>query len=90
MHTIKANGGRLTIHHQRSHEEIQARPHITRWKGRDNDDKPIAMWAVYYLMGKQSRIRCNLHATLRGAIRQVNDIDRTNVTAIRNRIRRAA
>lgn len=83
MHTIKANGGRLVILHQRSFEEIHARPHITRWKGNDHGE-PIAMWAVYYLLGKQSRIRCNLHSTLREAIKQARYVANVNKTARRS------
>lgn len=82
MHTIKANGGRLTILHQRSFDEIHARPHITRWVGHDHG-KPAAFWAVYYLLGKQSRIRCNLHDTLPQAIQQARHVDRMNATAKR-------
>lgn len=82
MHTIKANGGRLTILHQRSHEEIHARPHITRWVGHDHG-QPLAMWAVYYLLGKQCRIRCNLHDTLREAVKQANYVAHVNLTARR-------
>jgi hypothetical protein len=82
MHTIKANGGRLTILHQRSFEEIHARPHITRWVGFYHGEA-TALWAVYYLLGKQSRIRCNLHETLPEAIKQVRYVDRMNVSAKR-------
>lgn len=82
MHTIKANGGRLLIQHQRSFEEIHDKPHIARWVGRD-EGVVTQYWAVYYLMGKQSRIRCNIHATIRGAIEQVRHISRANATAKR-------
>lgn len=84
MHTIKANGGRLVILHQRSHEEIHARPHITRRKGWGGPDQgAYALWAVYYLMGKQARIRCTLYDTLQDAIRQANYVARVNTTARR-------
>jgi hypothetical protein len=91
MHTIKANGGRLTILHQRSFEEIHDRPHITRWVGHDHG-QPMAKWAVYYLLGRQSRIRCNLHDTLRGAIQQATRVAHMNMGATRclQRERRAA
>lgn len=89
MHTIKANGGRLVILHQRSFEEIHDRPHITRWVGHDHGEA-IAMWAVYYLLGKQSRIRCNLHSTLREAIKQATRVAHMNMGATRYLTRRAA
>lgn len=80
MHTIKANGGRLTIMHQRSFEEILDRPHITRWKCAPKyPGQDTGMWAVYYLIGKQSRIRCNLHNTLAEAIAHARQIDRMNM-----------
>jgi hypothetical protein len=82
MHTIKANGGRLTILHQRSFEEIHAKPHVTRWVGHDHGGS-IARWAVYYLIGRQSRIRCNLHNTLPEAIHQARRIDHINATVKR-------
>jgi hypothetical protein len=78
MHTIKMNGGLFVVHHQRLWAEIHQRPHICGWKGRGDDGEPISMWAVYYLLGKQSRIRCNLHTHLRDAIKQARYVYESN------------
>jgi hypothetical protein len=84
MHSIKANGGHVTILHQRSFQEIHDRPHITRWKGWDSEtQQTIGRWAVYYLMGKQSRIRCNLYNTLGEAIGQARRVAMFNQHATR-------
>ena len=83
MHTIKANGRLLLILHQRSFEEIHDKPHITRWKGRGDNGQSIRMWAVYYLLGQQSRIRCTLYTELKDAIKQATHVARMNEKATR-------
>jgi hypothetical protein len=77
MHTIKANGSFQLIYYQRSYNEIHRKPHICSWKGTE-DGVPIRRWAVYYLMGKQSRIRCVLYAELKDAIEQARRVHEFN------------
>lgn len=48
---VKIAGGHTWTPHVRTFDEIRAKPHIARSNG---------MWALYYLRGKQSRIRCVL------------------------------
>jgi len=68
MHRIKANGRYLLITYQRSGGDIKNKPHICKY----SEDK----WAIYYLLGKQSRIRCNIFNTLEEAIKQARYIKR--------------
>ncbi len=83
MHTISVNGSRLVVYHQRTFEQIHDKPHIARWVGIDDGGAPLDRWAVYYLLGRQSRVSCNLHETLAGAIRQVNYVAGVNARSPR-------
>jgi hypothetical protein len=76
MHTVKINGGQLKIWHQRSYVELHKKPHICVYDHQGN-------WAVYYLRGKQSRIRCNIYTSLKDAIKQATQIYNYNQTARR-------
>lgn len=52
---IRMAGGSVWTPHVRSREELRVKPHVARLNG---------MWALYYLLGKQTRIRCVLFERL--------------------------
>ncbi len=64
---VKLAGGSSWTPHVRTHDELRARPHIAK-------HNRSGMWAVYSMVGKQSRMRCTLHPTLAEAYAQASRI----------------
>lgn len=63
--------------HARSWQQIKDRPHIVRRLVEGE-----YFFAIYYLRGRQSRIRCNYHRTLREAARQAREVSAYNARAV--------
>lgn len=56
--------------HNRTWEQIRTKPHIYKY----NSD----LWAVDYLLGRQSRIRTLLYSRIQDAVKQVNYVSFKN------------